>query len=128
VRYRRAMRASLIALTTAVVLAGLAGSAAAAPTRSCGSTDRTNPALMADPHGAFGIFDIRATGVSCASAKVETHAYYESQIRRSDPVLHSVVRGYKCFSPTRATVAQQIKVTCTKGSARIRFTWELASG
>jgi hypothetical protein len=121
------MRASLTVVLALAALALIPAAGVAATTHSCGTVDRTNPALKPDPKGLFGIFGIKATGVACSSAKVVAGSWYTHEVLLPDPKLRLVVKGWGCTA-TDGQVSQQVSVICEKASARIRFRWEVANG
>jgi hypothetical protein len=121
------MRAAISALTVAAALA-VVPAAGAATTHSCAPTNRTDQFLHPDPHGIFGIFQIKVTGATCAEADTVTNAFYRIQIKRSNARSHLTIHGYACVLQA-PDAAQQLKAACFKGkSKRIRFHMEIPNG
>ena len=124
VRYLRPMRAALIALALLVFVP----SAGAATTHSCKPTNRTDQFLKPDPHGVFGIFKIKATGVTCATADPVTDAFYKVQILRSTAKPKLSLLGFSCVL-LRPDEAQQLKASCFRGKGkRISFVMTIPNG
>jgi hypothetical protein len=125
------MRPVIAALLTTTALAAVPAAAPAITpiviVRPCGSVDRTNQFGRADPHGAFGIFNIVSAGVRCPGAKAVADGWYQRERKLSDPRPRTVVSGYTCTIGT-ATAAQQVRVSCAEGRTRIRFHWDIANG
>ncbi len=120
------MRAPLIALLAVLVLA-VPAAAPAASTHSCAPTNRVNRFLTPDPHGLFGIFKIKVTGVSCATADTVTDSFWRTQIKRSNAKPKLTIHGFACVL-LRPDEAQQLKASCFKGPERVRFVMEIPNG
>ena len=120
------MRAPLIAALSVLALA-VPSTASAATTHSCAPTNRVNQFLQPDPHGFFGIFKIKVTDVTCATADRVTDGFWKIQIKRSNAKKQLLLHGFTCVLQ-RPDEAQQLKASCSRGTQRIRFVMEIPNG
>jgi hypothetical protein len=104
---------SAAALTGTLVLLSLsAAGPATAATRGCGTVS-----------GGVAMYDITATGVTCASARKTARAWRTALLadRCVDGRFRCKVRGYTCRAKRPAQV--HYPVTCASGKKRVR--WEI---
>jgi hypothetical protein len=110
-----------------VVLLAVTVAAAPASAKSplrCGNV-RVDRTLSPDTHGSFGAFRIRATGTTCKAARGVASKY----VLDANSVEQRAVRvgSWSCvWRPVN--VAQQVNVTCSRRSARIKFVDKIPSG
>jgi len=122
-------------LTTLAALAG-AGAAIASVTpaqalpavQHCAAV-KLNQADKPESNGPFGARNVTARGTSCAAAEPVVTKYVENPYSVDSPSKRtSTVTGFRCTWTDDNTVAQQVKVSCTKGVAKLTFADLLAGG
>ncbi len=115
----------LIALSSLAVVALVGAQSSPAKTRGCKAP--TSPAGL---KGGY-FTELRATKVSCVSARKLVKAYYNCRRKRGGirgSCHNRTVNGLKCREsrPAKLQLDTQInaRVTCTKGSKKVRHSYQ----
>jgi hypothetical protein len=108
----------------ALAVGGGAGAKPFAASAHCGPV-RVDRFLHADPHGLFGASSIVARGTGCTTARRVASRYVHA--RGGPDSTQTNFAGWTCTF-RGANVAQQIRVTCRRGGARVTFRDTLPSG
>jgi hypothetical protein len=107
------MRGAL--LLTLLALAVLAADAHGA-VRQCGNVDLSSEA------SEEGAYDIRATAVSCATARAVARASkHHGPSGEDGREFRYRSRGFTCRGRESATTLPSVRYTCRRGTARVRF-------
>jgi hypothetical protein len=105
------------AVTTLVVLAAAAPASAEAATRNCGSVAFAS----ASDNGAF---QIRATGVSCRTARAVARASRPAALGPAEGRTSATyrIRRFRCRGVAdTASELPALRYTCRRAAARVRF-------
>jgi hypothetical protein len=117
----RAMKRILPALLLA---SAVLVSPAHAATTTCKSADLRYPFQKGGPK-TFGVFHLRATGASCATAHSVAAAWKKKfEVKYKLP---KTVNGYT-FTELDATAAQTYRLRGVKGSVRVNFDYVVPNG
>jgi len=121
---KRLVPLAIVALLAVVPAAGGAPTRTVAANKHCGDV-RVDRFLHSASHGLFGATGIRARGTTCATARRVASRYVHD--RGGPDSTQMTFVGWTCtFRPVPA--AQEIGVTCRRGSGRVTFRDTLPSG
>ena len=123
-------RLSRLLVAPIVALALLPVASADAKTRTCKSADLRYPFQPGGPKD-FGVFRLKATGATCASAHSVAKAWmtrFEANLRRAGKLqLPHQVKGYT-FKTLPPNAAQTYRLRGTDGARTLRFDYVVPNG
>lgn len=125
--HRRSLLTILVLAMAAT--AAPAGTAQAAPTRTCASADMRYPFEPGGPK-TFGVFKLRITGGTCTTARRVARKWmqeFEANLRKGRVKLPRKVEGFT-FTTLPATAAQTYRERGRKGKTTIRFDYVVPNG
>lgn len=120
---------ALAAVATAVALIPPPATADARPTRTCKSADLRYPFQAGGPR-TFGVFRLRITGGSCATAHRVAKAWmtrFEKALRAGRLKLPRSIDGFT-FTTLQAREPQTYRERGRKGTTTIRFDYRVPNG